>query len=48
MALSGISRKLWFAIWINAIGEVTRLVGVDAEPEPRARRPKGAVSKSGD
>ena len=31
---------------INARGEVTRLIGGDAEPEPGARRPNGAVSKN--
>ena len=33
---------------INARGEVTRLIGGDAEPEPGARRPNGVVSKSGE
>jgi hypothetical protein len=33
---------------INARGEVTKLIGGDAEPEPGARRPSASVSKNGD
>lgn len=33
---------------INAHGEVTRLIGGNAEPEPGARRPRAAVSKNGE
>ena len=33
---------------VNARGEVTRLIGGDAEPEPGARRPGGVVSKNGE
>lgn len=33
---------------INARGEVTRLIGGNAEPEPGARRPRTVVSKNGE